>query len=78
MVELQPDQRANMLDQLPEDDRLIVQRILDTNAIARRAPPCSILYTAPSRCCHVDACRNPAQCATLQRPAVHAEPSPPC
>ena len=41
MADLQPDQRANMLDQLPEDDRLIVQRILDTNAIARCAPPCS-------------------------------------
>lgn len=42
MADLQPDQRANMLDQLPEDDRLIVQRILDTNAIARRAPPAAV------------------------------------
>jgi hypothetical protein len=35
MADMPPDQRANMLDQLPEDDRLIVQRILDTNAITR-------------------------------------------
>lgn len=34
MADMPPDQRANMLDQLSEDDRLIVQRILDTNAIA--------------------------------------------
>jgi hypothetical protein len=51
MADLQPDQRANMLDQLPEDDRLIVQRILDTNAIARCAPPCSNIPVMLSHCC---------------------------
>lgn len=33
LADMPPDQRATMLDHLPEDDRLIVQRILDTATI---------------------------------------------
>ena len=34
-----PDQRAKVLESLPEDDRMTVQRILDANSIRSTPPP---------------------------------------